>query len=693
MRYRNVVGVAVVSVLLLVGSSVAKAVTYGDPVDEPSSTHPEVVPVWVGRTGMCSGTLIDPVIVLTAAHCVYGYNNFQIEVGGDQLETGSRVGVVASWYHPRFDRRRLRNDIALLHLDSPVNIGQLAVLDPSIQINNNTRMTIAGWGDDQNGETTEFLNTLEVVQQTADAKKEFGSAFQPKLMIAAGYYFEDEDIYGGGCNGDSGGPLFVNRADGVRVVVGVTSYGSAEGCTDYKPTVFSRMSFYHAMVMNAMRSLKQRVDTSPSTPTTSVPPVTTTPVPPVTTTPAPPVTTTVPINPTPTNLEPPRISGNPNVGETLRCEKGVWVPQPTNFEYTWYGDYERSGTSQRAWLGSGETFNVSLGHDGYTIFCEVVAVRSVYRGKASSQRIELIFGPRNLAAPEISGDARVGERLTCTRGSWAPDARWFSYRWYYRAGSGSWTYDYDISRSDFAVVPTSADGKDIYCEVTARNTVASSKSRGAMTIGVEPIRASLSSLVYWSGLSRAYFSSVNISTSSSTRLDKICFLIDGKPLTGTQIVSVYGNWTHVSTEGCITQNYGYNSYQVTTLSTYFDLRSLDSGNHTMSVIVTDDLDRSVTSSDLSFSTSPSTTTTTTTTTTTIPKTTTTTTSTTVPQTTTTTTVPATTTTTTVPATTTTTTLPATTTTTTSTTVPATTTTTTVPATTTTTVASTTTVKP
>ena len=52
MRYRNVVGVAVVSVLLLVGSSVAKAVTYGDPVDEPSSTHPEVVPVWVGRTGM-----------------------------------------------------------------------------------------------------------------------------------------------------------------------------------------------------------------------------------------------------------------------------------------------------------------------------------------------------------------------------------------------------------------------------------------------------------------------------------------------------------------------------------------------------------------------------------------------------------------------------------------------------------------
>ena len=692
MHYRNIVRFVVVSVLVLVTPSVSKAVTYGDPVDEPSVTMPEVVPIWIGRDGMCSGTLIDPVIVLTAAHCVYGYNNFQIEVGGDQLETGDRVGVVAQWYHPRFDRRRMRNDIALLHLSSPVNVGQFAVLDSSIPINNNTRMMIAGWGDDQNGETTEYLQTLEVVQQTAEAKKEFGSAFQPKLMIAAGYYFEDEDIYGGGCNGDSGGPLFIKRADGVRVVVGVTSYGSAEGCTDSKPTVFSRMSFYNAAVMTAMQTLKQKVENSPSTPTTTIPSITTTTVRPGTSTTIPSVTTTVPTNPTPTNIQPPMISGNPNPGETLRCESGTWSPLPTYLNYAWYGDIGQSGSSQQRLLGSGETFNVSISHDGYTIFCEVSAIRGVYRGTAPSQRIELVFGPRNLAAPVISGVARVGERLTCTQGSWAPDARWFSYRWYYRAGSGTWTYDFDLSRSDFVVVPSSADGKEIYCEVTARNTLTSSKSRGTIAIGVEPIRASFTSVYTSGGFSLVYLNGVNISTSSSTRLNKICFLVDGRALTGTQIVAVYGNWTHVSAEGCITQPYGNNSYQLTSLSTYFDLRSLDGGNHTIAIVVTDDLGRSVTSSALSFSTPYGATTTTTSTT--VPLTTTTTTSTTVPATTTTSTTS--TTSTTVPATTSTTLTTSTTTSTTSTTVPATTSTTTSTTSTTTSTtvpATTTTVKP
>ncbi|MBM4225649.1 MAG: serine protease, partial [Gammaproteobacteria bacterium] len=270
MGYQRRLARVILGLLLLAFAvpSVAHAVTYGDPVYEPSVTHPEIVPVWVGRSGMCSGTLIDQQVVLTAAHCVYGRKNFEIEVGGDMLTSGRRISVNGAWYHPRFDERRLRNDIALLHLSDPADVTQLGILDPSVKLGPSTLMTIAGWGNDQNDEITDELHVIQVTQKTADAQKEYGRAFQPKLMIGAGYYFEDEDIYGGACHGDSGGPLYVERADGARVVVGVTSYGSAEGCTEYKPTVFSRMAFYHSMVVRAMNSLKERAAKVPAPPTT-----------------------------------------------------------------------------------------------------------------------------------------------------------------------------------------------------------------------------------------------------------------------------------------------------------------------------------------------------------------------------------------------------------------------------------------
>jgi secreted trypsin-like serine protease len=70
--------------LLLVSSLVptpAAAVTYGDFVDSPQIQYPEVVPVWAGGS-LCTGTLIEQQIVLTAAHCVYSNPGpIQVAVG------------------------------------------------------------------------------------------------------------------------------------------------------------------------------------------------------------------------------------------------------------------------------------------------------------------------------------------------------------------------------------------------------------------------------------------------------------------------------------------------------------------------------------------------------------------------------------------------------------------------------------
>ena len=624
--------------------SVAHAVTYGDTVYEPSLTHPEIIPVWVGRTDMCSGTLIDQQVVLTAAHCVYGYKNFEIEVGGDLLESGKRIGVNGTWYHPRFDERRLRNDIALLHLSQPAGVTQLGVLDPSVRLNANTQLTIAGWGRDQNDEITDELHVLRVTQKTSDAQKEYGRAFQPKLMIAAGFYFDDEDIYGGGCKGDSGGPLYFERADGAHVVVGVTSYGSAEGCTEYKPTVFSRMAFYHDMVMTAMASLKSRsataptTTTTPSSPTTIVPPSSTTTIPRTT---VPPVTTTTAAPATaPVNLDPPVIVGTPALNSVLRCEPGNWAPTPTSYEYSWYAEYDRSSGVSRIYSGYGQSFTVTLSYDTARISCSVRATRGWLTGTAESKKIALSFGPQVISSPAISGEARVGQRLTCSRGTWSNDARYHSFRWYYRAGSGSWTYDFEMAYNDFLVVPASADGKEVFCEVSARNSLTSARTRTSVWISVEPMRASVGSVTTLYGLSRTQLNGFVANTSSSTRLDKICFLVNGQALSGSKMTVSQNGWTQISTEGCATQNYGYNVAQLSWFGVTFDLSYLTNGTHTFTIIATDDLDRTVTSAGTSFTVTngiPTTTTSTTSTTTTTiaPTTTTSTTTTTVPTTTTT----------------------------------------------------------
>ena len=111
------------------------AVTYGNPIENPSETFPEVVPIWSNGV-LCSGTLIEQQIVLTAAHCIYGISGpFQISVGGDDLDTGKRIDVDATWYHPRYDEVFSENDIGLLHLVKPAGVKVLGSYTRGVIIN------------------------------------------------------------------------------------------------------------------------------------------------------------------------------------------------------------------------------------------------------------------------------------------------------------------------------------------------------------------------------------------------------------------------------------------------------------------------------------------------------------------------------------------------------------------------------
>jgi hypothetical protein len=73
----------------------------------------------------------------------------------------------------------------------------------------------------------------------------------------------------------------------------------------------------------------------------------------------------------PLEVEPPRVSGSPSVGEALSCLRGVWTgTPPPAFSYQWL----RDGTAIPNAAGS--VYTVELGDEGHVLACEVTATNS-----------------------------------------------------------------------------------------------------------------------------------------------------------------------------------------------------------------------------------------------------------------------------------------------------------------------------
>jgi hypothetical protein len=301
-RFIRLVSLGLIVISSIATSVPASAVTYGDPVEAPQIEFPEVVPIWVGGTSLCTGTLLTQQIVLTAAHCIYGQAGpFQISVGGSTLKNGRLIDVDATWYHPRYDATYNQNDIGLLHLKTLANVSRLGILPTGSLKSVGKKFLIVGWGTDQNDSITGRLHRLTLNDQAAASKKIFKGIYNPKTMIGAGRYFPDEILYGGGCTGDSGGPLYMGAMGASKTVIGLTAFG-AKGCTVFKPTIFTRVDFYLAAINSGIQLLNSRAATSPIAsgkavpagigPTTTLAPTTTTSTTTTTTT-----TTTIPQKP------------------------------------------------------------------------------------------------------------------------------------------------------------------------------------------------------------------------------------------------------------------------------------------------------------------------------------------------------------------------------------------------------------
>lgn len=167
----------------------------------------------IGRIGFCTGTLVAPDLVLTAAHCL-----FDLETG--ERAQDSEIEFLAGWrdgrasayrgvrqsvihhsyeFRGREDPERVGSDIALLQLDQPIRN--------------------AGIRPFQTGHLAQKGQVLKIVSYARDR------ANAPSLQDACHVLEKDGDLFVTSCDvdfGASGAPIFVME-DGTPRVMSVVS--------------------------------------------------------------------------------------------------------------------------------------------------------------------------------------------------------------------------------------------------------------------------------------------------------------------------------------------------------------------------------------------------------------------------------------------------------------------------------------
>lgn len=210
-----------------------------------------------GEGFSCTGTVVAPTLILTAAHCVEDIVTGQhtpapryVVVTGSRDVRDKTVRQVSkvrqTFVFPGFNRFKVHGDAGMLELATPTTVPAIAVAEPAdvALLAATTPTWIAGWGLSGSGaklKQSPLLRRAATFVQRRIFCRNHARAYYPFFNYSSQLCTITPPGFSiGTCHGDSGGPALAFRADGTPVQIGITSLGPPD-CDTHLPDVFTRV--------------------------------------------------------------------------------------------------------------------------------------------------------------------------------------------------------------------------------------------------------------------------------------------------------------------------------------------------------------------------------------------------------------------------------------------------------------------